>query len=82
MIMFLLRTQFHDGAQFITVAHEVYKQGTSVRPMAIFLIHSSRIVHEDNRISLAIREQTRQVGRGTGRAFEVSPGEEPQPHLP
>ena len=56
--MFNLRTPFYDDTQVITVAHEVYKHGTSHRPMDIFLIHNSRIVDEDYRIDLAMWEET------------------------
>ena len=58
MIVFFLRTPFYDDPQVITVAQEVYKDGTSPRPMDIFLIHISRIVDKDNSIDLAIREET------------------------
>ena len=58
MIVFCLRTPFYDDIQVITVAHDVYKHGTSHHPMATFLIHNSRIVDEDYRMDLAIREET------------------------
>ena len=58
MIVFFLRTPFYDDTQVITVAHEVYKHGTSHRPMAIFLIHISRIVDEDYSIDWSTRKET------------------------
>ena len=58
MIVLFLRTPFSDDTQVITVAHELSRHGASHRPMAIFLIHYRRIVDEDYRVDLAIREET------------------------
>ena len=58
MTVLFLRTPFYDDTQVIMVAHEVSKHGVSHRPVAIFQIQNRRIVYEDCRVDLAIREET------------------------